>query len=357
MTNNTPKSNRFRLDAAIQGKQGIQPVYAVYDWFVKNRPHVDWPWLFELGLGQINHANLIRYEHPNLRIVETISQVDDQPRRDVRWITDVGELHEWYLDNWRQEYFIKTPDDYRIMRRAWEGVKVVADETAFLMAEKEVGDNGVTLGTLGGVGFGRTPMMVLQVDWCGLGQWSVDLADELPVMMELMEFLNEVNLETFRQAALTSAQQIKLWENLSIQTLGTSRYRRYLVPHYSKILSILNAARKRLVVHYDGQLRAVADEIAMLDFDGIDSFTPHPEGDMTAAEARQRWPDKMLWCHPPLGWYREHTEILGSRIKEMIKDAGPTRFCLMISEEIPPEWRQTVPKVMTVVRESIGDKI
>jgi len=32
-----------------------RPVFAVYDWFVRNRP-IDWPRLFDLGLGQINHA-------------------------------------------------------------------------------------------------------------------------------------------------------------------------------------------------------------------------------------------------------------------------------------------------------------
>ncbi|MBI4026063.1 MAG: hypothetical protein HY360_13845 [Verrucomicrobia bacterium] len=351
MMNDKTMTNRSRLEAAIQGVPVTQPVYAVYDWFVKNRPQVDWPRLFALGLGQIYHASLTRHEHPNLRIVETTRPVNGRTRRDVRLITDVGELHEWYLDDWRQEYFIKTPEDYRIMRRAWEGVKIVADETAFIASEKEVADNGVTLGNVGGMGSGRTPLMVLQVDWVGLGQWSLDLADELPAMMELLEFMNELRLEEIRQAVLTPARQIKLWENLSLQTLGPSHYRRHLVPLYSKILAIANAAGKRVLVHYDGQLRVIADQVAKLDFDGIDSFTPPPEGDMTVAEARQQWPDKMLWCHPPLGWYRER-ETLGRLIKGMARDAGPKRFCLMISEDIPPDWEQTVPQVLMTLREA-----
>ena len=346
-------TNRSRLESALQGVPVTQPVYAVYDWFVKNRPLVDWPRLFALGLGQIYHANLIRHEHSNLRIVETVRRLNGQTRRDVRWITDLGELHEWYLDEWRQEHFIKTPEDYRIMRRAWEGGKVVANGAAFTVAEKELGDNGVKLGQIAGMGSGRTPLMVLQVDWVGLGQWSVDLADELPAMMELLEFMNELKLEEFRQAILTPVRQIKLWENLSIQTLGPVHYRRHLVPLYLKILSLLNTAGKRLVVHYDGQLRVIAEEIAQLDFDGLDSFTPPPEGDMTVAEARQRWPDKMLWCHPPLGWYRERGETLGQLIKGMVQDAGPNRFCLMISEDIPPDWERTVPQVLALLRKEL----
>lgn len=57
---------RRRLKSALAGEFIEQPVYAVYDWFVNNRPAVDWESLFAAGLGQINHANLIKHEHPTL---------------------------------------------------------------------------------------------------------------------------------------------------------------------------------------------------------------------------------------------------------------------------------------------------
>ena len=348
--NAVPAGNRARLEAAMGGRETGEPVYAVYDGFLSTRPHVDWQLLFSLGLGVINHADVLRHEHPNLRIVETTSGQGGLARRDVRWITDRGELHEWYLGNWRQEYFIKGPGDYRIMQRAWEGVRVRADESRFLEMERATGGNGVTLGNIAGMGLGRTPLMVLQVDWAGLERWSLDLADELPEMMELLEFMNEVKLEEFRQAVRTPARQIKLWENLSIQTLGPALYRRHLVPLYRRILSILDGAGKRLQVHYDGRLRLIADQVAALDFDGIDSLTPSPEGDLPVAEARRCWPDKMLWCHPPLGWFRESPATLEGLIRGMVRDARPGRFCLMISEEIPPDWERTVPQVLGILR-------
>ena len=334
-------SNRARLEAAIEGRPVTHPVYAAYDGFLSTRPQVDWPRLLALGLGQINHADVLKHEHPNLQIVETTRQVDGGRRRDIRWITDAGELHEWYLGDWRQEHFIKTAADYRIMRRAWEGVKIRPYDGNFTASEAAVGDNGVTLGNIAGMGLGRTPLMVLQVDWVGLERWSVDLADELPEMMELLEFMNETKLEEFRQAVLTPARQIKLWENLSLQTLGPVLYRRHLVPLYTRILSILGAAGKRVI----------AGQVAGLDFDGIDSLTPPPEGDLSVAEARRAWPDKMLWCHPTLDWFREGGATLDRQIRGMVRDAGPTRFCLMISEEIPPEWGRTVPRVLEILRE------
>ncbi|MEA3399690.1 MAG: uroporphyrinogen decarboxylase family protein [Armatimonadota bacterium] len=336
---------RERLDAALAGAPVRWPVYAVYDWFVENRP-IDWERLFALGLGRINHANVIRHEHPGFERVETTTEQDGRVRRDVRLVTDVGELHEWYLGEWRQEHFIKRPDDYRVMLRALEDVRVFPDDAAFHRSEAAVGDGGITVGQVQGLGSGRTPPMVVQIDWAGLQRFSLDLASQEPALMELLEVMTAITLDEIREAAKTSARQIKLWENLSIETLGPRHFRTHLVPLYRQIIDILDAAGKRLLVHYDGQLRAIAEDIAELDIDGIDSFTEAPEGDMTVAEARTAWPDTFLWLHPNLGWYERGEEELRRQVRRVCAEAGPTRYCLMISEEVPPKWQATVPAVL-----------
>jgi hypothetical protein len=333
------------LNDATAGRLVEQPVYAVYDWFVNNRPAVDWQSLFDLGLGQINHANVIRHEHPNFELIEETVEKDGVVRRDVRLVTDQGELHEWYEGEWKQEYFIKSPQDYRIMARALEGVKVYTDNSAFEASEQDVGNSGITVGQIIGLGMGRTPLMVLQVDWVGLEQWSFDIATEVPEMMGLIEIMNGIKLEEIQAAAASSAEHIKLWENLSIVTLGPDLYRRHLVPLYRDMIEILDGHGKRLQVHYDGQLRAIAHDIAGLGFDGIDSFTEAPEGDMTVEEARARWPGKFLWVHPGLGLY-QCPETLPENIRRIQAAAGNTRSCLMISEDVPPDWQRTVPLIL-----------
>lgn len=338
-------SIRERFEQALAGEPVQWPVYAVYDWFVQNRS-IDWERLFALGLGQINHANVIRHEHPGFELLETTSEQGDHVRRDVRLITDAGELHEWYLGEWRQEHFIKRPDDYRTMLRALDHVRVVVDDSAFLASEARLGDDGITVGQVSGLGNGRTPPMVVQIDWAGLERFSLDLAAEEPALMELLERMTEIKLEEIRAAAQSSAMQVKLWENLSIGTLGPRLFRRHLAPLYRDIIDILDAADKRLLVHYDGQLRVIAADIAALGIDGIDSFTEAPEGDMTVAEARAAWPDKFLWLHPNLGWYEQGEAYLREQIRRVCGEAGPSRYCLMISEEVPPDWERTVPAVL-----------
>jgi len=66
---------RKRFECALAGERIERPAYAVYDWFVNNRTEVDWGLLFKLGLGQINHATLIRHEHPGFELATSVPAV------------------------------------------------------------------------------------------------------------------------------------------------------------------------------------------------------------------------------------------------------------------------------------------
>ena len=344
-----PQSIRARIERALAGEPVQWPTYLVYDWFVQHRP-IDWPSLFAQGLGQIAHVELVRTERPHLAVVERVDESDGGPRRSVRWITDRGELQESYIGEWRQEYLVKSRADYRVLRRAFEDTWYTATAEMFAHAEAALGAGGITLGTLGWTPLRRTPLLQVQVDFTGPERFALDLADEVPELMELLELLAELTLAKFREAAKTPARYIKLWENLAIEMIGVQPYRRHMVPLYRQISEILSAAGKRLLVHYDGKLRVIAGDLAELDFD-IDSLTPAPEGDLLVAEARALWPDKFLWLHPPLGWYHESPLVLAEHIRQMVRDAGPSRYCLMISEDVPPRWEEQVPLVLDTLND------
>ena len=337
---------RERLEKAIAGEPVDQPVYAVYDWFVKNRD-IDWQSLFDLGLGQINHAAVIELERPNVEIIETRSGQNGRVRRDVRWVTNIGELHEWYLDEWRQEYLVKNSRDYRIVAHALAGTKYSATDEYFEQSENELNERGLTIGHITWTGMEkRTPLQSIQIDMTGLERFSIDLACEQPELIDLIETMNEQMVDVFRCVLQTRAQQIKLWENLSIETMGPAVYRKYLIPLYERILKTIEGSNKRIVMHYDGKLKVIAEDIRKLRFDGIDSLTPPPEGDLAIAEARKAWPEKFFWLHPNLGWYHLPEKQLVENVTRMARDAGPRRYCMMISEEVPPHWQRTVPLVL-----------
>jgi len=341
------KTNRQRLADALDGQMIAQPVFAVYDWFVENRS-IDWQRLFALGLGQVNHAYVVKHHRPNVRIVETtMRDASGNLRKDVRWITDLGELHEWYLGEWRQEYLVKRPEDYRILMRALADSELVPVLEAFEKSEAGVKENGITFAC---PALSRTAFQAIQIDYTGLERFSLDFAMEVEELFELIEMMDDLLCREIKMIAKMPVYHVKLWENLSIETMGPRAYRQYLLPTYRRIIDILSRSNQKLHVHYDGKLRLIADEIARLDFYGLDSLTPPPEGDVPIAEARTLWPNKFFWLHPPLGWYRLPKEMLLANIRQMMLDAGPRRFCLMLSEDVPLNWACAIPYILEGIK-------
>ncbi len=344
-------SIRDRIVQALEGAKITHPVYAVYDWFVINR-EIDWQRLFDLGLGQINHATLFEVEHPHLHIEESYSEVDNRKRKDVKWITDIGELHEYSIDGWVREYMIKSPDDYKIMKRALQDTTFTPTNKYFDESEQALGDAGITLGHFGkyeDIGYRRTPLQVIQIDMAGLEQFSFDITMETRELMELLEQMNEQFLELVRTVTRTRAIHIKLWENMSIETIGPDLYRRHLVPLYNKVCEILEGSGQKLHVHYDGKLQSIAGDIAKSGLDGIDSLTPPPEGDMNILQARKLWPEKFFWMHPSLSIDRFSEKKVENYILQMIRDAD-SKFCFLLSEEVPPNWKRTIPLILEILQ-------
>lgn len=342
---------RKSLEAALNGEQVKNPVYMVYDWFVDNC-RIDWQSLFDQGLGRINHATIAEYERPNVQIVETERVQDCRVRKDITWVTKKGELHEWFVDGWRQEYLIKKPEDYEILACAFEGSKFIAKDEQFIESEKQLGDNGITIGQIGPVGRGRTPFQAIQIDFAGLERFSIDIALEETKLINLIELMNNQMIDAIKCILPSKATHIKLWENLSIETMGPNLFRKYLVPLYKRIFEVLDGSGKKLQVHYDGKLNAIKDDIAEIPFDGIDSLTPEPEGDMEIKEARRIWPDKFFWMNPSLSWFQKSDEELLNNIKKIAEEAGGYRFCLMISEDVPLDWQIKVPLILNRFRKN-----
>jgi hypothetical protein len=338
------QSNRQLLERSLAGERVDRPAYVVFDWFVQNRP-VDWEMLFGLGLGQLRHANLVHYKRPHVEIVEQISSTHGVQYRVVTWKTDIGELREVFNEEWRVEHLIKSSEDYKILSRALSDTQITADTSSFDECERQVGSNGITIGQLQ-----RTPFQQVQVDFAGLERFSFDIAAEDPNLMALLEMMADLVIEECRVSAASKAKHIKLWENLTIQTMGPNLYRRHLVPIYQKIIEIFNQAGKRLHVHYDGKLKVAADQIADLNF-SIDSLTPPPEGDMEISEAREMWPEKFFWMHPCLGWFLLSEDELLKNVRNIIAQTGSRNYCLAMSEDIPANWRVYVPSILKMLNE------
>ena len=345
---------RQRLMHALQGKKVSHPAYLVYKEFLPTKD-VDWDYLFSLGLGEISHEPVVHITRPHAQIVESISRQDDMVRRDVTLRTEIGELHEYYIGgvggvlDWRMEHMIKTPADYRILQRSFEDLDFQLDERAFLASENRLAQRGITLATAD-----RTPFQRIQIDYAGVERFAYDFADEVPELFDLLEMMNEQIIQEFTVINTSQAEYVKLWENIGIDSLGPTAYREYIVPVYEQILRMFAKTNKKLIVHYDGKIRLIADDIKRMGFQ-IDSFSTPPEGDMSVEEARSLWPDTFLWIHPSLNWFDLPIATLKENIRSMVQATGGYNYCFEMSEGVPNTWKESVPAVLETLAELAAD--
>jgi len=105
--------------------------------------------------------------------------------------------------------------------------------------------------------------------------------------------------------------------------------------------------------HYDGKIAAVKHLVTSSPVDLIESLTPPPEGDMTLAEARAAWPDKLFWSNINLGCYELEPEALRQEIERRVRDGAPDgcRLAFEVSEDRPPRWRESMPVILEALNQ------
>ena len=130
-------------------------------------------------------------------------------------------------------------------------------------------------------------------------------------------------------------------ENFTADTLGPRRYQEFLLPVYEEFFPMLHAAGKIIGCHYDGRLANCRRHIAGAPIDLIESLTPPPEGDLTLAQARAAWPDKLFWSNINVGCYELPPPELEALVLQRVAEGAPDgrRFAFEVSEQYPANWQ------------------
>ena len=251
-------------------------------------------------------------------------------------ITDNATRNGWHWEDW-----IKTPQDYKTFQWIVENTEIVPRYEEYEKALEQVGEWGVPV-IIGS----RTPAMNINVDWAGTEKFCMDVALEVPELFDLYEARKKFFIEETQIIANGPGKYVKWLENLTISMLGPQRYEEMLVSVYNECVPMLETTGKRVMVHYDGELRCIADKIATAPFHMIDSLTEPPEGDMMYDESRAAWPDKVLWGNINVGFYQQSEKELREAIVAMRERAGKKAFAFEVSEKLPPNFQEVIPIVL-----------
>jgi hypothetical protein len=343
-------STRERLEAFWAGDRPDEIPFTIYHtkWQdAKNDPA--WGPLFEAGLGLTFKEYPFRLERHDLQIVSAESTENGARVRRIVWRTSEGEISARWKDDWQQEYWLKTPEDYRVMTRIVRDTRVVADYESFGAAERTMEPYAVTWSMIG-----RTPLQEILVDYAGLEDFSIHLFDYEEEVRNLYDAL----LDAFRHKAEIVAagpgRFVSNLENFTAETLGPKRYEEFLLPVYEECFAPLHEAGKIVGSHYDGKTASVTEQIARAPIDLIESLTPPPEGDQTLAQCRAAWPEKLFWSNINASAYELPPAELRRLVLDRVQEAAPDgrRLAFEISEARQANWRDSIPVVLEALRET-----
>lgn len=346
------------LLCALEGGTPARTALSIYDWnmgavtsaqLAATMARPEWRRLLDAGLLVTHHSEILELvEHGTVTTSERVPDGADTLEI-TRKTTPVGDVRKITRNGWHEEDWIKTPADYDTWRWIVENSEVVPRYERFAEASEAVGDAGVVVLTGTGNWTHRSPAMKINVDLAGTEQFCMDVASEVEELHALYGALQEQFLDEQSLLAAGPGRYVKWLENLTIGMLGPARYAELLLPVYREGVPILEAGGKRVMVHYDGALDIIADQITSAPFHMVESLTEPPEGDMRYEVCRAAWPDKVLWANLNIGLYAEPEDAFRAAVADKLRRAGPRAFAFEISEALPANWQERIPVILDVL--------
>jgi hypothetical protein len=310
---------RERLEEFWAGDRPDVIPFTIYEWEWQPTQHDPaWQGLFKKGMGVTWHLSTTKDIWPNGVELRDFTAIENGKTMIKRVIsTPVGEICELYEDNWRLKHYLETAEDYAVMTYLAKNLEVAPCYDEYLAKEKSIAPYGVGMASIG-----RTPNQIILVDLVGLEKYAYHLFDLQAEMEELYYALFDNFRARVEMVAEGPGKFVSVLENFSADSLGPRRFKQLLLPVYDECFPILRQAGKIIGTHYDGQLSSCKDMIANAPIDLIESLTPPPEGDLTLAEARAAWPDKLFWSNINVACYELPPEELKAEILKRVEEAA-----------------------------------
>jgi hypothetical protein len=255
------------------------------------------------------------------------------------WQTPVGELREVLQFNWFGlssqvvEHAVKTPQDLRTLEYIREDATYAFDSEGYESAVARVGNRGVPQ-----FYYRRSPLQSLLIDDMGLEATVYALSDCPDAVEHFIEAATRADDRMYEVLLSSPVPILNLGENTDSSLDAPSMLERYLLPYYRKRTAQIKAAGKFCHIHMDGSLKRILRYMHDAAWDGIESPTPIPQGDVTLEELKEAMGDLILLDGlPALYFLPQYSESdLAECVKTLVRLFHP-RLILGISGSLPPE--------------------
>lgn len=158
------------------------------------------------------------------------------------------------LEDWEAYASYEFPDPAHRM-----GIGPVDWETEKIQIEKQR-----AMGELVGGGLRHGHTFLQLCDLRGYSNLMFDMADEEPLLMDLIEKLEAFNMEIVRRYLDLGVDVITLPEDLGMQIgpmLSPEHFRKYIKPSYSRMMQAAREKGVSVHMHSDGDIRLLIDDL------------------------------------------------------------------------------------------------
>ena len=311
------------------------------------------------NMGLLRWCSPVRVDRPNCRFESRQITRNGRPAWQNTLVTPAGRLTEVREAvpgmpgvTTPVEHYVKTPDDYRALAACMRDAVVVEDVGAVENAWRDLGEAG-----LPHVAIQRTPFQQLWIEWASIADLSMHLADAPAAVDECADLMGQVLLKS-AEAALAAADKVPIPylvipDNITAPLIGQKRFGKYCLPYYRKVADLLAEKDIPAAVHMDGDLKPLWQAIGQSGVSIIDSLSPPPDNDTSAADAVSMWPQMRLMVNFPSSVHLADAREVYRTAMEILRQAGHTgRLWIQISENAPPgAWKTNYPAIVRAIED------
>lgn len=281
-----------------------------------------------------------------------IHEKEVQGERICRWSSPRGELTarwKYLTQSWCWaciEYPVKSAADLKVVQDIFLRTHYDYDFGKYLSESERLGESGLPITPLP-----RSPLPALMADWCGVTNTIYLIADERRAVEDTLSIIDKANDKAFDCILAGPAELLHFGDNLDSGNCA-SYFNQYMEEYYRRRLGQIHRSGKFAVVHLDGTVRGLLPKLAACGFDGIESVTPAPVGDVEIEELRAvaANPKTIIWGGIPGAmfakpWTAEDVRIHTLRLLKELWSEG--RLVVGSADEIPPDGNINFCRIIT----------
>jgi hypothetical protein len=192
---------------------------------------------------------------------------------------------------WTEEHLLKDVDDLKALLEIPEpSPDGSVDISQVIEAEAVLGDTGIVM-------IDTPDPLCLAASLFDMAQYTVVAMTEQTLFHRLLERFASILLP--KTEAVSAALPGRLWriygpEYASPPFLPPYLFREYVCRYVSPMIAAIHRHGGYARIHSHGNLRAILDDIAAMEADGLDPIEPPPQGDVTLSYVRQRYGKDMV---------------------------------------------------------------